>query len=124
MARGRRKYKPAMPFNVAMCLLVPTVTTVKGVRKPVYPQPDPDDKEQLFFGTFRTFGGTESTENDVYTVIDTATIDTWYNPAIKADCRIYLCETGETYEIKSNPENIDMRSQYMQIRVQRLGGST
>ena len=124
MARGRRKYKPAMPFNVAMCLLVPEVTTVKGVRKPVFPEPDPTNEAQFFYGSFRTFGGTESTENDIYTVIDTATIDTWYNPNIKADCRIYICETGETYGIKSNPENIEMRNQFMQIRVQRIGGAT
>lgn len=124
MARGRRKYTPAMPFTVPMCLLIPTITTVKGVRKPVYPEPNPNDKTQLFYGAFRTFGGTESTENDVYTVLDTATIDTWFNPAIKADCRIYLCDTGDTYEIKGAPENIDMRNQYLQIRAQRLGGAT
>ena len=121
MARGRRNYMPAMPFNVAMRLLAPTYTIVKGVRKPVYPEPE---NGMLFYGSFRTFGGTESTENNVYTVVDTATIDTWYNPDIKADCRIYLCDAGATYEIKATPENIDMRNQYLQIRVQRLGGAT
>lgn len=124
MARSRRKYKPAMPFNVAMCLLAPVTTIVKGVRKPVFPDPDPTDEAQLFYGSFRTFGGTESTENDIYTIIDTATIDTWFNPNIKADCRIYICESGETYEIKSNPENIEMRNQFLQIRVERIGGAT
>lgn len=123
MARGRRKYKPAMPFNVAMCLLVPTYEIVKGVRKPVFPEPDPTDKRQLLYGSFRTFGGTESTENNIYTVTDTATIDTWFNPSIRADCRLYICETGETYEIKSNPENIEMRNQFLQIRVERIGGA-
>lgn len=121
MARGRRKYKPAMPFNVAMRLLAPTITNVKGVRKPVYPEPK---NGALIYGSFRSFGGTESTENNVYTVVDTATIDTWFRPDIKADCHIYIIETGETYEIKGSPENIDMRNQYMQIRVQRLGGLT
>ena len=121
MARGRRKYKAAMPFNVAMRLLTPTIATVKGVRTPTYPEPK---NGVLFYGAFRSFGGTESTENNVYIVLDTATIDTWFRPDIKADCRIYVCETGATYEIKGNPENIDMRNQYLQIRVQRLGGVT
>ena len=121
MARGRRKYKAAMPFNVAMRLLTPTIATVKGVRTPTYPEPK---NGVLFYGAFRSFGGTESTENNVYIVLDTATIDTWFRPDIKADCRIYVCETGATYEIKGNPENIDMRNQFLQIRVQRLGGAT
>ena len=121
MARGRRKYKAATPFNVAMILLAPTIETVKGVRKLIYPEPD---KGVLFYGAFRSFGGTENTENNVYSVLDTATIDTWFRPDIKADCQIYICDTGATYEIKGNPENIDMRNQYLQIRVQRLGGLT
>ena len=121
MARGRRNYKAVMPFNVAMRLLVPTIDTVKGVKKPTYPEPE---KGELFFGSFRTFGGTESTENNIYTVLDTATIDTWYRPDIKADCRVYVCDTGATYEIKGTPENIEMRNQYLQIRLQRLGGLT
>lgn len=121
MARGRRNYRPAMPFNVAMRLLAPTITTVKGVKKLVYPEPK---NGTLIFGSFRTFGGTESTENNIYTVADTATIDTWYRPDIKADCQIYICDTGVTYEIKGTPENIEMRNQYLQIRAQRLGGLT
>ena len=119
MARGRRRYRPVMPFNVAMRLLVPTTVKVKGVEKPTYP--DPSDGF-AFFGSFRTFGGTESTENEVLTVIDTATIDTWYNPQIKANCRIYLEESGKYYEITGAPEDIDMQHQFLRLRVQRIGG--
>lgn len=121
MARGRRRYKTAAPFSVAMRLLTPTTVYSKGVPKIIWS--DPKDSYQ-FFGSFRTFGGTESNVNEVYAVVDTATIDTWFNPQIKADCRIYLEQTGATYEIKGSPENIDMRNQFMQIRVQRIGGST
>ncbi len=119
MARSRRRYKPAMPFNVAMRLLVPTTTIVKGVEKPVYP--DPQESFQ-FFGSFRTFGGTESNVNEVYSVVDTATIDTWYDPRFKANCRIYVEETGGTYGILGSPEDINMQHQFLKIRVQRLGG--
>lgn len=121
MARGRRNYRPAVPYNVAMRLLIPTTTKVKGVVKLTYPAPEDGVK---FFGSFRTFGGTESNENDVYTVVDTATIDTWYDPKFKANCRIYLEEAQTTYEIIGAPENINMRNQYLQIRVRRLGGET
>lgn len=119
MARGRRRYKPAMPYNVAMRLLVPTITKVKGVEKPVFPEPE---NGILFYGSFRTFGGTESNINDVYSVVDTATIDTWFDPQFKANCRIYVEETGGTYEILGAPEDINMQHQFLQIRVRRYGG--
>lgn len=119
MARGRRNYRPVTPFNVPMRLLVPPTVMVKGVTKKVFS--DPAESFQ-FFGSFRTFGGTETTVNDIFSVIDTATIDTWYNPIFKADCRIYLEETKETYEILATPENIERRNQYLQIRCRKCVG--
>lgn len=115
-----RRFKPNMPFDVAMKLLIPTSTMVKGVTKKVFP--NPDEVEEIMFGSFRTFGGTENFSNNVYTIFNTATIETWFNPDIKADCRIYICETGEVYEIISEPENIDMRHQFIQFKVEKVGG--
>lgn len=115
-----RRYNPQQPFDVAMKLLVPTSTIIKGVTKKVYP--DPEDVETVFFGGFRTYGGTENMSNDVFTVYDTAVIDTWYNPAITSDCRVYICETGEIYDVISRPENIDMRHQYLHFKLQKVGG--
>jgi hypothetical protein len=115
-----KSYKPSSPFDVAMKLLIPTETKVKGVTQKTFP--DPASVNQIFFGSFRTFGGTELTVNDVFTIEDTATIDTWYNPEVTADCQIYLCETGEKWEVVGRPENIDMRHQYMQIKVKKIGG--
>lgn len=116
-----RNYKPSMPFNVAMRLLTPIETNVKGTLKKTFTN-DPEADGTLFYGSFRTFGGTESTSNDLYTVIDTATIDTWYSPDICADCRVYIESTGETYDILGTPENINMRNQYLQIKVRKVGG--
>lgn len=113
-------YRPQTPFDVAMKLLIPTETKVKGVTKKVFPSPD--DVTEIFNGSFRTFGGTENFSNDVYMIFNTATIDTWYNPEIKEDCRVYICETGEIFDIISPPENIDMRHQYLQFKVQKVGG--
>lgn len=114
-----RKFKPNVPFAVPMKLLIPTSTVIKGVPKKVFP--DPEDGE-LFMGSFRTFGGTENLANDIYTVYNTATIDTWYRPDITTDCRICICETGEIFDVVSPPENIDMRHQYLQFKVQKVGG--
>ena len=112
-------YKPGMPFNVPMKILKPEVKKVQGVTKKSFSDPE---TSELFYGSFRTFGGTENLSNDVYTVIDTAIIDTWYRPDIKADCKIYLCDSGAEYEIISDPENINMRNQYLQFKVRKVGG--
>lgn len=108
-------YKPSGPFNVPMFLFVPTPTISKGVLKKTYPT-----NGVLFFGTFRTFGGTERTVNDAVVVEDTATIETWYRPDIKADCRIVINDVP--YEILGTPENINMRGQYLLIKVRAIQG--
>lgn len=113
------RYKPAVPFNVPFKLLVPTYSKVSGVSTKTFPAPE---NGILFYGSFRTFGGTERTSNDVYTIVNTGVIDTWYRPDIKADCQIYLCDSGEIYDIISDPENIDRRNQYLQFKVQKTGG--
>ena len=114
-----RSFKPSAPFNVAMKLLVPVSERVNGALKKTFSDPE---SSELFYGSFRTFGGTENTQDGVFTLINTATIDTWYRPDIKSDCRIYICETGHAYEIISDPEDIQMRHQYLQIKVRKVGG--
>lgn len=116
MARAYRIYAP---FNVAMKLLIPTSKVVKGVTVKTFPNPE---DAPLIMGSFRTFGGTENLENNIYTIRDTATIETWYRPDIQADCRLYVCQTGQTYEIIATPENINMQNQYLQIKVEKIGG--
>ena len=114
------RYKSTTPFTVPMRLLVPEKTErVYGVAVKTMPEDPP-----LFYGSFRTFGGTENVRDGVDSVVNTATIDTWYRPDITADCRIELAETGEIYEIVADPEDIDRRHQFMQIKVRRAGGKT
>lgn len=114
-----RRFNPGAPFDVPMKLLKPTTSMVKGDRKTTYEDPA---KVSAFFGTFRTYGGTENLSNDVYTVFDTAVITTWYNPDIKTDCLIYLCQSGEKYRIITTPENINMKNQFMSFKVEKVGG--
>ena len=113
-------YRPSAPFTVPMKLLVPTVTKVKGATKKEYP--NPDLITSVFFGSFRTFGGTERVVNDVYTLEDTATVDTWYDPRFKAECRVHLVDSGEEYDIIGTPENIDRRNQFTRMRLKKVGG--
>lgn len=115
-----RSYRPNAPFDVAMKLLKPTSTVVKGVTKKVFP--DPSKVENVFFGSFKTYGGTENFSNEVFTVYDTAIIETWYDPNITTDCKIYICETGDEFKIINTPENINMRHQFFKFKVEKVGG--
>ena len=115
-----RRFNPNAPFDVAFKVLKPTETKAKGVTKKTFPTPA--SVEQISFCSFKTYGGTEGWANDVYTVMDTAHVTTWFDPGITSECEIYLCETGETWEVISRPENIDMRHQFMQFKVQKTGG--
>ena len=107
------------PFNVALVLLVPETTDAYGVLTKTYPS---IADGATIFGSFRSFGGTDVTENGVYSVEDTATVDTWYRPDITPECRIAVAETGAVYEIMGSPEDIEMRHQFMQIKLRRLKG--
>ena len=112
-------YRPKAPLNVAMKILTPVYEYKRAVSQKTWSAPE--DSPQ-FFGSLRTFGGSETIRNDMYTLVDTALIDTWYRPDIKADCRIYVCETGQEFDVISDPEDIDMRHQYLQFKVRKVGG--
>jgi len=109
-------YKPATPFTVPLMLLIPKEVYIKGVLKKYYPE-----KGDVFYCSFRTFGGTERESNSVYSVEDTAVIDTWYRPDIKANCAVKT-ETGTVYEILGTPEDIDQRHQFLKFKVRALKG--
>ena len=112
------EYKPSFPYNVAAYLLTPTAKIVKGVTVKEYPKTG-----ELFYCSFKTYGGTEQDRDGVYSVIDTANVETWYRPDIKAECRIVLADNPDAvYEILGKPENINMRNQFMKFKVRAVGG--
>ena len=112
-----KTYKPSFPYSTAIELLIPTYATKKGVRVKEFPE------EGIKLNcSFKTYGGTETTVNDVYSLEDTAQVETWYRPDIKADCRIKVISSGQTYDIMNTPENIDMRSQFCKFKVRAVQG--
>lgn len=112
-------YRPQSPFNVPMYCLIPTYTTVNGVRKKTFPAVS---SGILFNGSFKTYGGTERDVNGLYSVEDTAIVETWYRPDITSGCRIALANTGAVYEVLGEPENIEMRNQVLKFKVTRVKG--
>lgn len=111
------EFKPSFPYNTPIKLLIPTYKTIKGVRKKVFPE-DGD----LLWCSFKTYGGSERDVNGVYSIEDTANIETYFRPDIKSDCAIMLADTGIIYEIINEPENIRMRNQYCAFKVRRVKG--
>lgn len=123
-------FRPSAPFSVSMVLLTPAYSTAYGVSKKTFPsitealnEVDTNDKPiNLFFGNFKTYGGTERDVDGLYVIEDTASIETWYRPDIVSDCRIGVIATGAVYEIWGEPENINMRNQYLKFKVRRYKG--
>ena len=116
-------YRPNLENTIPLILLKPKSELVQGVLKKVFSTLDESlkDKDNLFYGSFKTYGGTEGNVNGVYSIEDTANIETWYRPDIKSDCRIAL-ETGEIYDIINEPEDIDKRHQFLKFKVKRIKG--
>ena len=93
------RFRPAAPFTTPIYILTPTYQVVKGVRKKVFPELKTLSDDDLIFGTFRSFGGTDTVINDVVSVEATGYIETWYRPDITSVCHLYLVQTGDKYEI-------------------------
>lgn len=109
-------FKPSL-FDTPLILLIPTWETIKGVRKKVYPTDG-----ELIYASFKTYGGTEKEVNGIYSIEDTANVETWYRPDVKSDCRVMIAGTNAIYEIINEPENINMRNQYLKFKVRRIKG--
>lgn len=109
-------YRPSEPFNTSATLLNPTTTVVKGVTI----------KEYEAVGTInclaKSYGGTETTVNDVYSVIDTVNIETWYREDITSESRLVI--HGKMYEVIGVPEDISFRHQFLKFKVRGVRGGS
>lgn len=109
-----KQFMPDLPYSVFAELLNPQEKTEKGSVKKSYIKIDD------IYISFRTFGGTETVKNDILVVENTATVQTWYRPDIKARSRLKI--GGLEYDILGTPENINMANQYLQFKVRAVKG--
>lgn len=112
-------YRPMLDNTIPLVILSPVLSSAYGVTTKTYPS---IEDGVLFYGNFKTYGGTERTDNGIYTIEDTAVIESWYTDEITADCRIGVVQTGAVYEIMNEPENVNMRSQFIRFKVRRVKG--
>ncbi len=112
-------YRPneAAQMTTAMKLLTPTSKRENGVCVKEYTEaPEP------LLVNFKTFGGTERLNNDVYMVENTAQIVCWYRPDIKADSRLKRLSDGAVFDVIGEPENIEMRNMFLKFKIRRVKG--
>lgn len=112
-----RQFKPSAAFTTPAELLIPTYSKSKGVPVKSFPAAGSGVRINV---CWKTYGGTETETNGLYTVLNTAIVETWYRPDIKSDCRIRLFATGQVFEIIGQPENIEMRNQFLKFKVSAI----
>lgn len=112
-------YRPieAAQMTTATRLQTPTSEQTLGVSKKTYA-----DAAGVVMVNWKSYGGTETTSNGVLSVEDTAQIVCWYRPDIQSDCRLVRLADGAIYEIIGEPENIEMRNQFLKFKVRRVKG--
>ena len=124
-------YRLQIENPIPLILLIPTSTEkVKGVNQKKYPTIEEAlkvlDKNKkpvnLFFGSFKTYGGTEQNVNGIYSIQDTANVETWYRPDITSNCRIARAYDNAVFDIINEPEDIDQRHQFLKFKVRRIKG--
>jgi hypothetical protein len=54
-------------------------------------------------------------------VENTAVVETWYRPDIKANC-VLEDMNGLRYEILGTPENISMQNQFLKFKIRAIKG--
>ena len=107
-------YHQTEPFNYKLTLCTPTTRKVVGVVQKEFTEVGE------IFCSFKTFGGTETTVNGVFSIMDTADVTTWYRPDITSGCR--LIDGADIYEVIGTPEDIEKRHQYMKLKIRRITG--
>ena len=114
-------YNPKSIFSTPMRLLIPKYKKVEGVSYKEY------EEGPIFFGSFKSYGGTnlkgsEDGNGVLFSVIDTANIECYYRPDITSECRILNLVNNGIYDIIHNPEDVECRNKLLKFKVQRLKG--
>ena len=81
-----------------------------------------DASDPILHCNFKTYGGTETISNGSLVLLNTATLITWYRQDIQASDRVVLLQDDSLWEVIGEPENIDMRNQYLILKVRKISG--
>lgn len=107
----------AAQMTTPLQLQKPTKTAGYGVVKETW-----TNTGGVIMANFKTYGGTEKVDNNILSIEDTASVVCWYRPDIKSDCRLIRLTDNAAFEILGEPENIEMRNQFLKFKVRRIKG--
>lgn len=107
----------AAQMTTPMRLQVPVFASSYGVKEKTW-----ENAIGIIIANFKSYGGTEITNNDTLVIEDTAQVVCWYRPDIKGGCRMVRLEDGAIYEIVGEPEDIEARHQFLKFKVRRIVG--
>lgn len=110
--------KSASQMTTPVKLKIRQMTNISGAKNVDYV----DATDPIMFCNFKTYGGNETVINGVIVSRNTATVITWFRPDIKANGRIELLSDNSMWDIISEPENIEQRSQMIQFKVEKIKG--
>lgn len=104
-------------MTTACELFIPTLSKVNGIERRKYPATG-----FRFFANVKSYGGTERESNDILVVEDTVVVTTWFRPDLHSACRVKILSSGAIYEVINEPENWEMRSQFLVFKCRRVKG--
>lgn len=115
------RYRRHGPYATPVMLMTPSgVEVTQGIERKTYADAG------IINAQIKTYGGTEQSVNGLYSVIDTAMLETWYRPDITSGCRIRRMDVPQdaavVYEVIGAPEDIEMRHQTLRCRIQAVTG--
>jgi len=110
-------FKPsAKQFATPIRLQHRVIIDVNGASEISYEDADP----ALDLCAWKGKGGTESVQSGTLVVSDTAELTMWYRPDVTERDQVLLNDNSEcAYEVM-NAENIEMRNQFMMLKVKRV----
>lgn len=115
--------KEAAQLTTPFRLQVAKYSVSNAVNKKTY-----ENANGVIMANFKTYGGTETTNNGRLSVEDTAQVVCFFRPDIQSNCRLVLLDGTEgtndakIYEVVGVPENIEMRNQFLKFKVRRVKG--
>lgn len=101
---------------VTVELLIPTTSTVLGVRKKTYPA-----SGTAIDCAWDMLQGEEQTVNGVVSVVERARVTVRCRTVIAANCRL-KCADGSVWEIIGAPENTGLSDRWQVLTVRRISG--
>lgn len=101
-------------YSTPARVLTPKTEKINGVVTKTY------EDGSVFFCSAKSYGGTETTINNVFVIQDTLEIECFYREDIKGDCKLRLLDDNSDWEILNTPEIIGREMKTLKFKVRKI----